>query len=58
MHTPQRLWPVSTEEAQYGRWGRNIVSLGKASPALVRYLCALLGSGLGWVPDNRKGLPP
>lgn len=51
-YSQHRLWPEAG-----GNDGRPRVCLDGASPALVRWLCAILSPDLGWFPKNNK-LPP
>jgi len=51
-YTLHRLWPQPGESDKPG-----LVRLDGASPALVRWLCAVLSPELGW-SGSGKGLPP
>lgn len=51
-YSTHRLWPQPGEDPR-----RPLVYLDGASPALVRWLCAILCSNLGWCARG-KGLPP
>ncbi|KND86312.1 hypothetical protein TOPH_09059 [Tolypocladium ophioglossoides CBS 100239] len=51
-YTLHRLWPQTGECDKSG-----VIRLDGASPALVRWLCAVLNPELGWSASG-KGLPP
>ncbi|KAF9771747.1 hypothetical protein IL306_010603 [Fusarium sp. DS 682] len=54
-YTEDRLWPLVLR----GQKETTIdINLKSASPALIRWLCAILSPAMGWQARDRKHLPP
>lgn len=51
-YTSNRLLPQTSHGAN-----SSTISLDGASPALIRWLCAVLSPELGWSPNSAEGLP-